>query len=367
MSGNLIFSKTIEPYYELVYNYDDLLSAGETIKACTVFVNGTEISGLYDDRYAQYESGVYDYDQVFTFDPEQVTKETILVKINNGVLNSGYNVEVTATTNRRNEYTKGIDVTIDDYAYPNVYNDFEYRFLVDDTDIYLLPAFYENTTGFDYNTEYNVHINKDITSVNSLTMLQSESLWFTSKYCPMFTSYQQIVMLLGPEAEKFTVDTINRYIHRNSREAIDLVSLTNGAQLPYDHYGCTPDGVPYDLRKYVECKTAYDLLNLLDRLRLIDGTAAGQTKTLGDMTIKYNGAPGSSGGSGGGDPKKDLYDCFMGLRNMISNGKGSGINNAVRGKYDTSKGFPHPAHDINHNRVSKPRPDAYGPWSRRTF
>ena len=187
----------------------------------------------------------------------------------------------------------------------------------------------------------------------------------------MFTYASSIILLLGPEAESFTEDTINRYIHRTSREVIDLLNISpdcNSRNIPYNYYGCNPEAVPYNLRRYVECKTAYDLLNLLDRLRKINGTANGQTKTLGDMTIKYNGSPSEPANFG---PKKDFYECFMGLQRIISNGgtlcgTGAGISNAVRGRYDVSKGFPHPVHDTYHNRVIKPKPNAIGPWDNTT-
>ena len=277
MSGNLIFNKTPDDYYELVFDYDTLISPGETIKGCTVYVNNEEISGVYSDRFALYEAGSGSYNSVFTYDPMGYDNNTVLVAVGSGMLGSGYAVEVKAITNRRNEYNKTIDVFIDDLAFPDVYDNFQYRFLVDSYNIYLPPVitvvddvFYSS---FNYNTEYTVTIDQYITSVNDLQMTQPRSFWFTSKYCPMFASAPRLIFLLGPEGEKFTGDTINRYIHRNSIEVIDMMNLSRGCnslnKIPYNYYGCTPENVPFNLRRYVECKTAYDLLNLLDRLRLI--------------------------------------------------------------------------------------------------
>jgi len=368
MSGNLTFYKTPEPMYELIFDYSNLLNPGETLRDSIVYVNGTEISGSYDERYARYLASTGNYDTVFTYDQELYDNETILLKVSSGVLNSGYNVTVSGITNRRVEYGRSIDVIIDDYAYPDVYNNFEYRYLVDLNNVYILPALYNDRATFQYNTEYTVMINDQIKSITPLYMQAPKSFWFTSKYCPMFTYANSIILLLGPEAEKFTLDTINRYIHRTSKEAIDLMNLgvncTGGMKIRYDYYGCTPEGVPYNLRRYVECKVAYDLLNLLDRLRTVGGSDGGQTKSLGDMSIKYGGSSGSSGSNDG--PKKDLYDCFTGLMGILSNGPtlcgtGAGINNGVRGKYDGTKGFVHPTRD-NHNRIQHPPIPANGPW-----
>ena len=392
MSGNLYFDKTTYENYELVYNYESVLTAGEVIKTATVYVDDTEITNIYDDRLQEWDdrfvdisgniipnSGQFDdlYFNVFTNDLVKYDNSTILVGVNNGINTSGYEVKVSTTTNKHNTYVKAIDVFIDDNAYSNVYNELHYKYLVDDNIIYILPAaYYEDEIlipGFSYNREYTVIINNSISSVNDIYMIKNKSFWFTSKMCPMFTYASSIIMILGPEAEKFTLDTINRYIHRFSKEAIDLLNMSGScggsARIKYNHYGCTPDDVPYNLKRFVECKTAYSLLNMLDRLRLIDGSNGGQTKKLGDMTITY-GKPG--GGSGGGSdcptcgPKKDLYDCWKGLEGILSNGAnncgvGGGINNAVRGLNDGSKGYVHPTRDGN-TRVSNNKPNANGPW-----
>jgi len=381
MSGNIFFEKAPEQFYELVFDFSDQLHTGETIKDAIVYVNNEKIEGTYESRYTEYVNGSGSYNSIFTFDPEAYDKHTILVMINSGKLDHFYDVRVEAISNRHDDFSKDINVFIINSAYPDVYNDFEYRFLLDDYQIYILPALYRDPktncihSTLNYNTEYTVNISKELTSCNGLSMEQDESFWFTSKYCPMFTTATKITFILGPEAEAFTEDTINRYIHRTSKEAIDLMNVGVGcngkAKIPYDYYGCTPEGVPYNLQRYVECKTAYDLLNLLDRLRLINGTSAGQTKTLGDMTIKYNGIGRSGDNCPSCGPKKDLYDCWMGLQGILSNsptlcGTGAGINNGVRGKYDVSKGFSHPVFDVTHNRVVKPRPNAEGPWYNTT-
>jgi hypothetical protein len=343
--SDMTFYKTVNDAYDLVFDFSDMIVNGEVIKHITI-QEIEDVTIMYD---------IYD-------------KYMVLVRVDNGVLDTMYPITVTVKTSRRKEYTLTLDLIIDEYSSPFIYNDFSYSFLSYNNSLYIIPLLIKNddgsySSGFKYNTEYITTISNTLTSANDLKLDAKYSFMFTSKYCPMFTYASIIIMMLGPEAEKFTVDTINRYIHKNSMEAIDLVNVTpnylTSNKIPYDYFGCTPDKVPYHLRRYVECKTAYDLLNLLDRLRKIDGSNGGQTKTLGDMTIKYGGDAGSSTASTGRNPKDDFYDCFNSIFHMITNG----INSAVRGKYDTTKGFPHPTFDVNHNRITKPNPNSKGPWN----
>ena len=147
MADNLEFYKGEDEVYELVFNYASNLSNGEVIKDYTVYVNDIEITEDYDIRLSGYEEGDYSYDEVFTYEPEIYDNETILVMIDSGVVDSGYTVLVTATTNRRNEYDKTIDVFVDEYSYANVYDDFYYNFLVDSGNVYILPVI---SSGFAY-------------------------------------------------------------------------------------------------------------------------------------------------------------------------------------------------------------------------
>ena len=374
MSGNLLFTKTSDYFYNLIYDFQPYLDTGEVIKRVSVSVNGIPISGSYDARYNEYINNSGLYDSIFAIDCVLIDMDTITIKVNSGILNSGYAVTVDTVTNKRNNISRTIDVFIDDISSPNSIEEFNYRFLADNYNIYILPALeIIDKPGFNYNTEYTVNVKKDITSINGLQMLTNYSFWFTSQYCPMFTTAAKIIMTLGVEGEKFTEDTINRYIHRSSMEVIDLMNISpdcnSGLNLPYDYYGCGPDGIPFNLKRYVECKVIYDLLNILNRLRLISGTAGGQTKALGDMTIKYNSTLMAKNTLP--NPLNDAYQCFMRLQQILSNspttcGTGAGINNAVRGLYDVSKGYEHPTFDVEHNRLQKPKPPADGPWYNST-
>ena len=66
--------------------------------------------------------------------------------------------------------------------------------------------------------------------------------------------------------------------------------------------------------------------------------------------LKYGGDRGNSSNSAQ-DPKRaaDLYECWRESLRMIRN-----MNTAVRGFYDTSKGYNHPVLSPQSNRVIRP-------------
>ena len=174
--------------------------------------------------------------------------------------------------------------------------------------------------------------------------------WFTSLYCPLYTTIGRVKLQSGPVADTFTDDTIYRMIHKNSLDAIDLVNINyvNDTPLAYDYYGCDWQGAPFHVRRYVECKTAYDVLALA---KLNVSTAGGspggkQTKSLGDMSITYGGS--SSSAAGADDPHRaaDLYECWRESLRMMRN-----MKVAVKAYYDSSKGYTHPVRETQHNRV----------------
>lgn len=202
-----------------------------------------------------------------------------------------------------------------------------------------------------YNTQYTVTIAAGLSGYYDIYDYELASdyiFWFTSQYCPLFTTLNRVKLAAGPYAEQYTDDTIYRMIHRNSMDIIDIYNISYSTNYAYDSQGCDPSGAPYAFRRYVECKTAYDLLSLLKLNGSLDGTSGGdQLKTLGDMTIKYGGA-GSSAGAFRPDQNKlkELYDCWNEQLRMIKT-----IKTAVKGFYSTSKGYLHPTRDIAHNRI----------------
>jgi hypothetical protein len=255
-------------------------------------------------------------------------------------------------------------MTVDETYYPFSYNNFDYQYLLggDGSSLYILPDL--NTSDFGYNLEYYININPGLSGVVNDRMSTTTNFWFTTQYCPLFATVTTIKLMGGPDLEGFSDDTIYRMIHKNSIDAIDLLNSGSSNLYSYTSFGCTPQNVPYQLRKYVECKTTYDLLNIVDS---ITNQGVAQSKTLGDMNIRYGGSTPSSSS----DPsvKQNLYDCFSGLMNFLMTGA-EGIKTAVRGLYNTSKGFPHPVLDATHNRIIRnvdvARSDPSGPWSSAT-
>lgn len=194
------------------------------------------------------------------------------------------------------------------------------------------------------------------------TLGETYEFWFTTTYCPLFATVGRVKLMTGPEADAFIDDTIYRLIHKNTMDIIDIYNLNNSTSYAYDYWGCDWQDAPLQMRRYVECKTAYDVLNYA---RIAGGNipvGGSQNKTLGDMSIKYGGSNSSTQGQG--PPKNklaELYDCYMSSMRMIKN-----IGVGVKGYYDQSKGFAHPVREPHHNRVvrgvnftnSHPR----GPW-----
>jgi len=201
-----------------------------------------------------------------------------------------------------------------------------------------------------YNTVYQITIDANasgylIPTDEWQTLSTDYTFWFTSQYCPLFTTIGRIKIEAGNYAESLIDDTIYRMIHKNSLDAIDIYNTSTNNTYSYEQYGCTWDIVPYLLRRYVECKTAFDIISLVDMAS--NSSGGDQLKTLGDLTIKYG--AGGNAPTPDGDRKKQLYDCWNEFLNSIK-----GIQSAVRGYYDTSKGYPHTTRSYRINRVIKP-------------
>jgi len=319
------FVKQVSGIYQIVHNYAMDLPAGEIIKSYNIYLDSVLVSGVI-------ESGViYSY--------EKYDKETLLIGVGYGTHGSGYVISSDVTTNRSNTYDRSTYLTIDEDDYPYSYDTLNYRFqsATYDRSIYILPDLNNN---FTYNKEIVVTINPGISGVYNWTMPETVTSWFTTQYCPLFTNITTIKLMAGPSIEGFADDTIYRMIHKNSIDAIDIYNTSHSSSYSYTFWGCESIKVPYQLKRYVECKTAYDLLTLVE---MITQDGRSQSKQLGDMNITYGGKPGSA------DPglKGRLYDCFMGVLNII----GGNIKSAVRGIYDSSKSYPHPCVSIDSRSV----------------
>jgi hypothetical protein len=228
---------------------------------------------------------------------------------------------------------------------------------------------YINLSGYlTTNREYLITIDPYVSGLippdGTVDVLDSTyQFWFTSTYCPIFTTLGRVKLLAGPEADGLLDDTIYRMIHKNSLDVVDIYNLSYSSKYSYDYWGCDWQDVPFNMKRYVECKTAYDVINFV---RISGGgppTGGDQTKTLGDMTIKYGGSNTNSTGTPPKSKLQELYDCYMESLRMLKN-----MQAAVRGYYDTSKGFSHPVREPQYNRVVRPvrvnNISATGPWRR---
>lgn len=214
----------------------------------------------------------------------------------------------------------------------------------------------------DKNTEYKITISPGLSgeippSGETDTIDTEYSFWFSSTYCPRFTTINRVKLQGGQLIENFNDDTIYRMIHKNSVDVIDLYNMSASKNYSYTAWGCDDSRAPIQFKKYVECKTAYDLLSII---RIQSSGAGGQTKKLGDMTISYDGSIGLDELP---NRLKDLYKCWNEMMRMLRN-----IRVAVKGYYDSSKGYSHPVHEFHHNRVIRPvsfnNASPRGPWGK---
>jgi hypothetical protein len=202
------------------------------------------------------------------------------------------------------------------------------------------------------NYQYKINIGAGLSGIvlpsGDVAVLTTDyEFWFTTYYCPTFTTPNRVKLQIGPLADNVIDDTLWRMIHKNSLDGIELWNMYTGANVSNTYFGCTWENVPTYLKRYVECKTAYDLLSVMRVTQQMNGTNGSQTKTLGDMTIVY----GGQGGNPSIDPKRlaDLYNCWNEAMRMLGN-----MQVTVKSIYDTSLGYGHPAMSPIQNRVIRP-------------
>jgi len=328
--------KSTEHYCLPIY-FSDVLNIGETIKTYDVLISDY----VSEDPIVEH---IKDGNNM------------ILLRVH-GFADHSLNVNI--ITNRGRPLSKKIDITVDETSDPYVYNNLVYRFFYNDMkDVFIV--FESNSSTFlSFNNEYTIAVDPLIKGLTKTLFNTRYSFWFTSQYCPLFTTPMRIKLLGGPILESFTDDTIYRAIHKNSLEVLSM--LSGGRYINPDNITvCDSSSVPAEAVKYVECKTAFDLLGLMDALSM-GGSA--QMKQLGDMTIQYGGSGSGNKKLDAPSPKKGLYDCFMSAMNALG-----GIKWAVRGLYDVSKGYPHPVMDITSNRTintfDTQNANPSGPWLR---
>jgi hypothetical protein len=135
-------------------------------------------------------------------------------------------------------------------------------------------VFYQLAAGDDflYNTEVRVQVTTEVEGLDGATLEALFEFYFTTTYIPLYIGPQLLRIEMGPAVASLTDDTLCRIIHKNSIEAWEL----SGRSIPLTN-------PPYRIRKWVRCKSMLDILGVL---LLARDLREGQTKTLGDLTIR---------------------------------------------------------------------------------
>lgn len=231
--------------------------------------------------------------------------------------------------------------------------------------IYIVPPPTSGTasipTWLEYNTEYTINI--DVSGItgtasglygdNTGYMAADYEFFFTSSYCPLWSSVELVRMRVGPIADSIPDDTINRIIHRNSLMVIrKYFSGTN-------YYGCTTENIPEPVLRWVSCSAGMQVLNAAVAA---GGTAGGNTsKRLGSLSITYDG--GSNDGVSPGDIRKQLEECMIEAGQQISAESGRAVQWTVK-SLDNDH-ITHPIRDPRWGRQPRQILDdgqTTGPW-----
>ena len=190
----------------------------------------------------------------------------------------------------------------------------------------------------DYNKEYYITISSDLSGISTWQMEEDYVLTFTSTYCPLFSSVEEIRFEVGDFINDITDDTINRIIYKNSKYIMNRYISLKGA-LP-TNYTCNGSLLDESFRRYVVCKTAMDSITAIQLSR-----GGKSLKKLGDMTIEYRALNSNN------DPdnkKKELRSCIDSSLNVIF--AGFSFKVGVRGKNFAK--LPHPMSDPSYGRLS---------------
>jgi hypothetical protein len=137
-------------------------------------------------------------------------------------------------------------------------------------------------TDFLFNTEVRVKVTTKVQGVDGSTLLQTDMYLFTTEYCPLYSSPDLVRLEMGPAVATLTDDTLCRLIHKNSIEAWEL----SGRAIPFRNPNAR-------IKRWVLCQTILDVLNVL---MLASDLRAGETKTLGDLSIRKQPADPMLGG-----------------------------------------------------------------------
>ncbi|MHA2067817.1 MAG: Ig-like domain-containing protein [Candidatus Thorarchaeota archaeon] len=192
-----------------------------------------------------------------------------------------------------------------------------------DSIYYVLPS----TDDFLHNTEVLVTITTEVESDTGAVLVEEDEYFFTTEYFPLFFGIRQLRLELGPVVASLADDTLCRIIHKNSIEAWELSGRAFNL--------CEP---PYRYVQWVRCKSVLDVIATLSLSRDL---TAGQTKTLGDFTLR----------SGPADPElgakyRQATKC---VEDIVIGPEGSGMAvAAVKGSQAAGERFDHKTRTWDH-------------------
>lgn len=124
-----------------------------------------------------------------------------------------------------------------------------------------------------HNTQVQVEVSTDVKGTDGTVLLAANTYLFSTTYVPLYISGTMLRMELGPAVANLTDDTILRIIHKASIEAWELSDRNISLVSP-----------PIRIRQWVEAKTILDILGVL---MLTRDLRAGESKTLGDLSVQY--------------------------------------------------------------------------------
>jgi len=230
--------------------------------------------------------------------------------------------------------------------------------------VYLIPppasGSAEIPSWLSYNTEYTVTVYPSGISGTasglfgpSTDYMEGEyEFSFTSEYCPLWSTVDQVRLVVGPIADSIPDDTVNRMIHKMSLTAISkFLDGTNP-------YGCDYTTIPEQLNRWVTCATGMLLLNAA--IAAGGGGGGNTSKRLGGLSISYDG--GGDGGSSPGDTRKALEDCMKEAAISIGALQGKSVQWTVQSLNNSF--ITHPQRDPMWGRQPRQVLDngTTGPW-----
>lgn len=193
-----------------------------------------------------------------------------------------------------------------------------------DKSVFLMPA---SGTMLDKNTEYTITVKAGLSGVTTFGLQEEFCFYFTSAFCPLWTTVIKVRLEIGSYIRDLPDDTINRIIHNNSLLAFDIFTQAGGSFV--SECPCNEKDTSYEMARFVLCKTSLDALNAV----ALGAGGGGGSKTLGDLSIKYG-----TGSDNSGLPRKrkELDLCMTQMMGSFANVP----RDAVHGKFDTSRIHP---------------------------